>query len=133
MLTIFAANAKSRRERRIAIVSPRVIAWLQSRRAIGGAGGHPYGDERGGEPVSFRKAWLSILELVKAENPETDFGQDLRWHDLRHECGSRLADRNLGRPAYSGTTRALLHPHNAAVSNTDAMVVGAAMEKAMNW
>jgi hypothetical protein len=65
------------------------------RRAVGGVDGHPYGDERGGYVKDFRSAWITVLELAGIDNRETGKDGDLHWHDLRHECGSRLAERGV--------------------------------------
>jgi integrase len=126
-------NAKSRRERRIAMVSPRVLTWLKSRRAVGGLEGHPYGDSTRAYAKDFRGAWVSTLELAGIHNKAKKIDGDLHWHDLRHECGSRLADRGvdvrriqelLGHASIATTQRYL---------NTDVDAVGSAMKLAMGW
>jgi len=35
------------------------------------------------------------LRLSKITDPEEEWDGDLHWHHLRHECGSRYADRGL--------------------------------------
>ena len=133
ILTIQWGNAKSRRTRKIAVVSPRVLAWLDSRRAVGGLDGHPYGDELGGATTTFKGAWGAILELAGITVPSKGINGDLRWHDLRHECGSRLAERNvdirkvqelLGHSVITVTQRYF---------NTSTQAVGEAQRKAMGW
>lgn len=133
VLTIQWGNAKSRRQRRIALVSPRVVEWLKSRRAVGGTESHPYGDELGAIVKGFRDAWLSLLEIAGITDAAKGIDGDLRWHDLRHECGSRLADRGvdvrkvqelLGHASIATTQRYF---------NTSVQAVGSAMRKAMGW
>jgi integrase len=133
VLTIQWGNAKSRRQRRIALVSPRVVTWLASRRAVGGVDGHPYGDEFGGYAKDLRDAWLSLLEIAGVTDVKAGIDGDLHWHDLRHECGSRLAERGmdvrkvqelLGHASLATTQRYF---------NTSVQAVGAAMKKAMGW
>jgi len=133
ILTIRPANAKSRRQRRIALVSPRVRAWLESRRASGGPGGHPYGDRRGGFVAEFRQAWEAVLEAANPTTPVADSDDRLRWHDLRRECGSRLAERGvdvlkvkelMGHASITTTQRYF-------ATTTEA--IGQAMKRAMGW
>ena len=132
ILTIEWGNAKSRKSRKIALVSPRVVNWLQSRRAVGGADGHPYGDERGGPSKDFRAAWLTVLELAEITVPRKVDG-DLNWHDLRHECGSRLAERGVD----VRKVQELLGHANITTTqryfNTSTHAIGQAMKKAMGW
>lgn len=133
ILTIQWGNAKSRRQRRIALVSPRVVRWLQSRRAVGGPDGHPFGDQRGGYVKEFRVAWDAVLQVAGIDNPSKEVDGDLHWHDLRHECGSRLAERGvdvkkvqelMGHASITTTQRYF---------NTSTEAVGEAMKKAMRW
>jgi integrase len=133
ILTIRAMNAKSKKERRIAIVSPRVVLWLRARRLVGGAEGHPYGDEMGRQVTSFEKAWQTIRQTVHTEFSNEGYGVDLHWHDLRHECGSRLSDSGV-----DGRRIQELLGHSTLVTtqrylNTDVISVGTAMKKAMGW
>jgi integrase len=109
------------------------MSWLKARRAVGGVDGHPCGDESGVAAADFRGAWTSTLELAGIDNNEKGIDGDLHWHDLRHECGSRLAERGvdvrriqelLGHTSLATTQRYL---------NTDANAVGAAMKTAMGW
>lgn len=133
ILTIQWGNAKSRRQRRIALVSPRVVKWLKSRRAVGGPEGHPYGDQRGGYVREFRAAWDAVLQVAGIDDPSKDLDGDLHWHDLRHECGSRLAERGvdvrkvqelMGHASITTTQRYF---------NTTTEAVGQAMKQAMGW
>ena len=133
ILTIRPANAKSRRQRRIALVSPRVRAWLESRRAVGGPDGHPYGDGRGGLIEDFRAEWDAVLRLAGITDRPKCVNGDLHWHDLRRECGSRLAERGvdvlkvkelMGHASITTTQRYF-------ATTTEA--VGDAMRKAMGW
>ena len=95
MLTIQWGNAKSRKEREIPPTSARVLRFLKSRRLVGGAEGFPFGSAAGECIQNFRKAWETLLRLARITDPEEDLDGDLHWHDLRHECGSRYADRGL--------------------------------------
>lgn len=54
---------------------------------------HPYGDENGAATKTFKTAWASLVKA--ASRTAAGFGTDLRWHDLRHECGSRLGDAGV--------------------------------------
>ena len=133
VLTIEWGNAKSRRSRKIAVVSPRVVKWLKSRRVVGGADGHPYGDNHGGPIKDFRAAWLSVLELAEITVQSKKVDGDLRWHDLRHECGSRLAERGVD----VRKVQELLGHANITTTqryfNTSTHAVGQAMKMAMGW
>jgi len=133
ILTIRPANAKSRRQRRIAVVSPRVRSWLDSRRAVGGGDGHPYGDAKGGLVDRFEHEWKAVLQLAGIIDKSAKIDGDLHWHDLRRECGSRLAERGvdvlkvkelLGHATIMTTQRYF-------ATTTEA--VGEAMRKAMGW
>ncbi len=132
VLTIRWGNSKSRRSRKIALVSPRVVAWLGARRLVGGADGHPYGDEKGMPIKAFRTAWMSVLELAGITVPGEVDG-DLRWHDLRHECGSRCAERGMD----IRKVQELLGHADITTSqryfNTSTNAVGDAQKKAMGW
>jgi hypothetical protein len=57
---------------------------------------------------------------------------DLRWHDLRHECGSRLGDRGMGVRRQELIGHAQLTT-TLRYMNTNMAAVGAAMKKAMGW
>ena len=133
ILTIRPANAKSRRQRRIALVSPRVREWLESRRAVGGSDGHPYGDPRGAAVEDFRVEWDAVLKLAGITDRAKHLNGDLHWHDLRRECGSRLAERGvdvlkvkelMGHASITTTQRYF-------ATTTEA--VGDAMRRAMGW
>ena len=95
ILTIQWGNAKSRKERQIPLTSMRVVRFLKSRRVVGGADGHPFGRVSGEQVANFRKAWETLLKLAGITDPDEGVDGDLHWHDLRHECGSRFADRGM--------------------------------------
>jgi integrase len=95
ILTIQWGNAKARKERQIPITSSRVVRFLKSRRLVGGADGYPFGTATGEQLKNFRKAWETLLKIAGITDPENSVNGDLHWHDLRHECGSRYADRGL--------------------------------------
>jgi integrase len=87
-LAIRPANAMSRRQRRIAVVSPRGCAWLPSGRPVGGSAGHPYGDAKGGRVTDFRPEWGSMPALAGIPNRAQQLDGDLHWHDLLRNCGT---------------------------------------------
>ena len=96
LIRIIAPNAKTRKERRIPIATSRLRSVLQQRRFLG-AEAHILGTEIG-EPVNvtdFREAWLRVLAGAKITDAKNNLDGDLHWHDLRHECGSRLAERGV--------------------------------------
>lgn len=133
LVTIRWGNAKSRRRRDIPLVSPRVVQWLRSRRAVGGPEGHPYGEARGQYVKSFRTSWETLLALAGITDPERKLDGDLHWHDLRHECGSRYAEQGmdvrriqylLGHASLKTTERYL---------NVNQKLLGQAMRKVMKW
>ena len=95
ILTIQWGNAKSRKERQVQLTSARVIRFLKSRRLVGGADGYPFGSATGEPLQNFRKAWETVLKLARITDSKKGLDGDLHWHDLRHECGSRYADRGL--------------------------------------
>jgi site-specific recombinase XerD len=73
------------------------------------------------------------LKAAAITDREKQLDGDLRWHDLRHECGSRLAERGvdvrkvqelLGHATLTTTQRYF---------NTSVEAVGSAMQKAMGW
>ncbi len=54
-----------------------------------------FGDADGSYVEDFRTAWEALLALAGITNPAKGLDGDLHWHDLRHECGSRLAERSV--------------------------------------
>ncbi|OLC80984.1 MAG: hypothetical protein AUH72_10500 [Acidobacteria bacterium 13_1_40CM_4_65_8] len=95
VLTIRWGNAKSRKERQVPLTSARVVRFLKSRRLVGGAEGYPFGSPTGEYIQNFRKAWETLLKEADITDPDRSLDGDLHWHDLRHECGSRYADRGM--------------------------------------
>lgn len=104
-----AANAKGRKERAVPVTSHRLLKFLQQRqRALRRTFGQPrgprfvFGQADGARLDSFRTDWeaVQIAGGFRAGTYRTVDGRrlwtwthddDLNWHDLRHECGSRLA------------------------------------------
>ena len=43
----------------------------------------------------FQNAWESVLAAAEITDRSKGFDGDLHWHDLRYECGSRLAKRGV--------------------------------------
>ena len=133
VLTIRWAIAKNRRRRDLPLTSPRVLTFLSSRRLVGGLDGYPYGSVDGQHVKSFRTAWETLLALAGITDQRKGLDGDLHWHDLRHECGSRLAENGvdlrriqylLGHSNLKTTERYL---------NPNVKTLGAAMKKAMGW
>ena len=133
ILTIQWGNSQNRRKREIPLVSPRVLRWLHSRRAVGGLDGHPFGDLDGSYLKSFRTAWEAVLAKAGIKDPKRNLDQDLHWHDLKHECGSRYAEQGmdvrriqylLGHADLRTTERYL---------NPNVRMLGDAMRKVMKW
>ena len=94
LMRILAPHAKSRRERRIPISTSRLRAVIEQR-AFLGAEAFVLGNEVGERRKNFRKAWLRILADAGITYRQRRLDGDLHWHDLRHECGSRLAERGV--------------------------------------
>ena len=115
ILILRAENTKSRRQRKLPLVSPRILKWLNDRRAVGSATGHPYGDERGGYVKHFNSAWRLVLKGAGITDPAKKLDSDLRWHNLRHECGSRLAERGMDVRKVQGLLGHSTHHHNSAL------------------
>ena len=94
LIRIVGANAKSRKERRIPIATSRLRSVLEQRAFLGPTA-YVFGNECGEMQVDFRDAWMRILKAAKITDKEKGLDGDLRFHDLRHECGSRLAERGV--------------------------------------
>ena len=94
VIRIVAPHAKTRKERRIPFATARLRSVLEQR-AFLGPEAHVLGNQIG-EPVKdFRTDWLKVLADAKITDRRAGLDGDLRWHDLRHECGSRLAERGV--------------------------------------
>ena len=133
ILTIQWGNSKNRRKREIPLVSPRVLGWLHSRRAVGGPDGHPLGDHDGSGLKLFRTAWEALLATAGITDRRRGLNGDLHWHDLRHECGGRYAEQGmdvrriqylLGHANLKTTERYL---------NPNVKMLGEAMRKVVKW
>lgn len=92
--------AKTKKERKIPIESPRLRKFLQTRRLL--AGGFVFGQKDGARLASFRTQWEHALIRSGLAEGTQGGGRwkwtkdaDLNWHDLRHECGSRLAEAGV--------------------------------------
>ena len=133
ILTIQWGNAKNRRNREIPLVSPRVLRWLHSRRAVGGLQGHPFGDRDGSGLKSFRTAWEALLAKAGITDRERRLDGDLHWHDLRHECGSRYAEQGMDvRRIQYLLGHANLETRERYL-NPNVRMIGEAMRKVMKW
>ena len=94
LVRIIAPNAKSRKERRIPIGTSRLRSVLEQR-AFLGPEAYVLGNEVGEAVAEFRGPWLRVLAAAGITDPKRKLHGDLHWHDLRHECGSRLAERGV--------------------------------------
>jgi integrase len=94
LIRVLAPNTKSRKERKIPISTQRLSKVLEQR-AFLGPDAYIVGGEFGEPQQDFRGAWLKVM--AGAGITDTGKGVDggLHWHDLRHECGSRLAERGV--------------------------------------
>lgn len=86
MLRVRWETAKTKRERLVPVVTERLEDFLRARRFAP----FPFGDGEGARIYAFQTAWDTVRERARLV--------DLRWHDLRHECGSRFAEGFGGRP-----------------------------------
>ena len=94
LIRIVAPNAKSRNERRIPIATQRLTHVLEQR-AFLGQQAYIVGDAFGERQRDFRFAWAKVLAGAGITDKGKGIDGDLHWHDLRHECGSRLAERGV--------------------------------------
>jgi integrase len=113
-LAIFipADHTKSKQERKVPVTSERLLKYLQGRtktlaRTFGQARAprRVFGQVDGAPVDAFRNDWEAVqlagrfrvgdYVTRKADGVrvwEWTVDEDLHWHDLRHECGSRLAE-----------------------------------------
>ena len=54
-----------------------------------------FANEVGERRTEFRAAWRRILAKAQITDPAQGINGDLHWHDLRHECGSHLAEEGV--------------------------------------
>ena len=94
LIRLVGANTKTRRERRIPIATQRLRSVLERRRFLGPEA-YILGIEIGEPRAEFRAAWLRILATAEITDRKIGLDGDLHWHDLRHECGSRLGERGV--------------------------------------
>lgn len=100
--TLIVHRSKSGEGRRVPVTSRRLLAFLNRRRFAP----FVFGDPDGARRESFRTEWEAVLiaaGLARGEYRGEGRARawhwitkpDLHWHDLRHECGCRLGDRNM--------------------------------------
>jgi integrase len=90
------STAKSKLERTIPVESPRLRSFLETRRFAP----FTFGQADGTRRDEFRTDWENLLiragisagRWLGEGHWEWTTDGDLHWHDLRHECGSRLAE-----------------------------------------
>lgn len=90
--------SKTAKERFVAVSTDRLRRFVQERRFAQ----FPFGQADGSRLDDFRVDWDNVLidAAINRGHYEKgvwvcDHDADLHWHDLRHECGSRLADANV--------------------------------------
>ena len=101
--------SKVKKTRFVPVETKRLRSWLNARAFAE----FPFGQADGSRLDHFRKDWIEILNAAGLETYEwserrqtksgkkyavrvrTSADADLHWHDLRHECGSRLAGNNV--------------------------------------
>lgn len=102
-----ASTTKSGKERYVAVKSQRLGDWLAGRMRARAA--FIFGNADGSRLDAFRVDWENLqiaAGLVKGHYETrksgehygawvTDYDADLRWHDLRHECGTRLMQNGV--------------------------------------
>ena len=56
-----------------------------------------FGGKLGERVRDFRGSWNKLLVAAGVRDKDKEKGTDvdLHWHDLRHECGSRLAEQGV--------------------------------------
>ena len=54
-----------------------------------------FGDKLGERVRDFRGSWNKLLVAAGIRDKKKGTDGDLHWHDLRHECGSRLAEQGV--------------------------------------
>jgi integrase len=87
-------HTKSGKDRFVPVGTTRLQEVLQRRRFLGSEA-FVFGDEEGNYVWGFRTAWEAVLAAAGVTDPSKNLDGDLHWHDLRHECGSRLAERGV--------------------------------------
>ena len=87
-------NTKSGKERYIPVGTSRLLELLERRRFLGPEA-FVFGDAEGNYVREFRTAWEATLAVAGITDPGKGLDGDLHWHDLRHECGSRLGERGV--------------------------------------
>ena len=90
------STAKTARDRYVPVTSDRLRSWLNDRPFLE----FPFGQSDGTRVDTFRTDWKHVLLQAGIDRGHYhqrawvwDTDGDLHWHDLRHECGSRLADK----------------------------------------
>ena len=68
---------------------------MLEQRAFLGPDAYVLGNRIGEKQVVFRGAWLKVLSRAGITDRKKRIDGNLHWHDLRHECGSRLAERGV--------------------------------------
>ena len=94
LIHILQENAKSGKERFVPVGTSRLLEVLNQRRFLGSEA-FVFGDKAGSYVEEFQNAWESVLAAAEITDRSTGLDGDLHWHDLRHECGSRLAERGV--------------------------------------
>jgi len=125
MLRVQWQTSKTKKERLVPVVTERLEEYLDGRRFAR----FPFGDAEGAQIGTFSKSWTWVRTDARVEN--------LTWHDLRHECGSRFAEGRDGRPGVAlhelmilmghsniATTQRYLNPRLSSLAENMRKAVG---------
>ena len=91
VIRVVAENAKSRKERQIPIGTTRLKKVLEQRRFLEDDA-FVFGTEEGKQVTDCRVAWDAVLLRAGITDRAKAIDGDLHFHDMRHECGSRMAE-----------------------------------------
>jgi len=80
MMRVYWHTSKGKRDRLVPVGPARLLDYLKARRFAQ----FPFGDATGARIESFQTVWNTVRERAQIDN--------LTWHDLRHESGSRFAE-----------------------------------------
>lgn len=87
ILTVRAANSKSRKVRYIPLNDEAALVISNWRGSVASDKGFVFANKDGKPYVSIKKAWMKILSKAEISN--------FRWHDLRHAFASKLVMRGV--------------------------------------
>jgi len=91
LIRVIAENAKSRKERKIPFSTARLKKVLERPRFLGDEA-FVFGTHDGKRVKDCRDAWEAVLMRARITDRTKGLDGDLHFHDMRHECASRLAE-----------------------------------------